>query len=80
MSKQTKNNKYNRAGTGANQAVFGAFVDNTEIQGSVNTNKKKKKASLRWIPNIHINKWNLKSMMHIAKEERTFYEGISIIC
>jgi len=42
MSEQTKNNKYNRTGPGANQTVFSTIAGNTEIQESVNKVKKKK--------------------------------------
>lgn len=41
MSEQMKNNKYNRTGPGANKAVFSVLADNTGVQGTVNTDKKK---------------------------------------
>lgn len=53
MSEQTRNNKYNRTGPGANQAVFSAFADDTVIQETVNTDKKKKKATFEMDPDLH---------------------------
>jgi len=52
MSKQTKMNKYNRTGPGANQAVFGAIVEDTGIQESVNK-VQKKKATFELDPDLH---------------------------
>lgn len=49
MSEQT-NNKYNRTGTGANKAVFSTF---TEKQETVNTVKKKKKATFEMDADLH---------------------------
>lgn len=54
MSKQTKNNKYNRMNPGANQAVFNTFADHTDAQETVNTGKKRK-PRLKWIPTFIAN-------------------------
>lgn len=51
MSKQTKNNKYNRTRPGANQAVFGAIANNTGVQEPVRTGKKK--ATFEMDPELH---------------------------
>lgn len=53
MSEQTKNNKYNRTGPGANKAVFSTIAGNEEIQESVNTVKKKKKATFEMDVDLH---------------------------
>lgn len=53
MSKQMKNNKYNRTGPGANQAVFGTIASDTEIQEAVNADKMKKKATFEINPDLH---------------------------
>lgn len=52
MSNQAKN-KYNRTGPGANKTVFDTIASNTGIQETVNTEKKKKKATFDMDAELH---------------------------
>lgn len=51
MSKQTKSNKYNRTGPGANRNVFDTLADNTGKQETENIGKKK--ATFEMDPDLH---------------------------